>query len=169
MEISELITQLKVNQVTFEALLRNIPSSLQRWRPHAEHWCLLEIICHLYDEECEDFRARLKSVLEDPKQPLPPTDPQQWVTSRHYLEQDFANKLSAFLAERDASVQWLRELSNPNWVSAYHHPRVGPLTARMFLVNWLAHDYLHIRQIIRVKYQYLQATSGESLEYAGTW
>jgi hypothetical protein len=168
-EISEIITQLKANRATFETLLSDIPTPLQLWRPHAEHWCLLEIICHLYDEEREDFRARLTSVLDDPTQPLPVTDPQMWLTSRHYLEQDFATKLSAFLTEREASVKWLNELSNPNWANAYHHPRVGPLTARMFLVNWLAHDYLHIRQITRVKYQYLQATLGESLEYAGTW
>jgi hypothetical protein len=39
----------------------------------------------------------------------------------------------------------------------------------MFLHNWLAHDYLHIRQIIRIKYDYLKKTSGEILLYAGEW
>lgn len=169
MDISTIIASLQANRATFDALLRDTPASLQRWRPHAEHWCLLEIACHLYDEEREDFRARLTSVLEHPDRALPAADPQAWVTDRQYLQQDFTAKLNAFLEERDTSVCWLKSLANPAWENAYRHPKVGPLTARMFLTNWLAHDYLHIRQITRVKYQYLQATSGERLDYAGTW
>jgi len=169
MEISAIVSHLESNRATFDALLRNTPASLQLWRPHAEHWCLLEIICHLYDEEREDFRARLRSVLEDPSGALPPVDPQNWVKSRNYLEQDFVAKLDAFQSERQASVRWLKSLEAPAWENAYSHPKFGPLSARMFLTNWLAHDYLHIRQITRLKYQYLQATSGVPLDYAGTW
>jgi hypothetical protein len=46
---------------------------------------------------------------------------------------------------------------------------LGRLSAGTFLSNWLAHDYLHIRQIIRLKYQYLQRQTRESLDYAGAW
>ena len=38
-----------------------------------------------------------------------------------------------------------------------------------FSPNWLAHDYLHIRQIIRLKFAYLQQLSKEDLSYAGNW
>ena len=43
------------------------------------------------------------------------------------------------------------------------------MTARLFLVNWLAHDELHLRQLIRYDYLSLQSDSGEDLSYAGTW
>jgi hypothetical protein len=43
------------------------------------------------------------------------------------------------------------------------------MTARSFLTNWLAHDYLHLRQILRIKHHYLKTESGESLSYAGAW
>lgn len=33
--------------------------------------------------------------------------------------------------------------------------------------NWLAHDYLHMRQII--KYQYLKEKTNIDLQYAGNW
>jgi hypothetical protein len=169
MEPSEIISQLHANQETFNGLLRGAPAVLQHWRPHAEHWCLLEISCHLYDEEREDFRARVRSVLEDPSQALASIDPQAWVSERRYLEQDFMSKLDAFIAEREASIAWLKELEHPNWEQAYQHPTHGPLPAKMFLSNWLAHDYLHIRQITRVKYHYLQAHAGVPLDYAGSW
>lgn len=169
MDISVLISQLQANKATLNALLRRTPTPLQQWRPHAAHWCLLEITCHLYDEEREDFRARLRSVLNDPSQALPPSDPQAWIRDRQYLQQDFSTKLNAFLQEREASIRWLKGLKDPFWENAYQHPKAGPLTARMFLTNWVAHDYLHIRQITRVKYQYLHATSGVRIDYAGTW
>ena len=76
-----------------------------RWKVSPEKWCLLEIICHLYDEEREDFRARLQSVLNDPSQALPLSDPEAWIASRQYLQQDFAAKLDAFLQEYRLSSQ----------------------------------------------------------------
>jgi len=169
METSVIVANLQANKTTFDSLLRDTPAYLQRWRPHPEHWCLLEIICHLYDEEREDFRARIRSVLEDPSQPLPPSDPEEWVKSRQYIQRNFATKLDAFVSEREASFIWLKSLTDPTWENAYQHPKVGPLTAQLFLTNWLAHDYLHIRQIIRLKYQYLLANSAVRMDYAGKW
>ncbi|MEM7367902.1 MAG: DinB family protein [Bacteroidota bacterium] len=164
-----LISQLAQNKLVFEQLLKPADEALILFRPHAKHWCLLEIICHLYDEEREDFRARISSILKDPLQPLAPFNPVAWLTERQYMEQEYEEKLSAFLAEREASLDWLTQLDAPNWAQAYQHPTAGPLSANSFLANWVAHDYLHIRQIVRIKYQYVQHLTGESIDYAGTW
>jgi len=43
------------------------------------------------------------------------------------------------------------------------------MSAKFILANWLAHDYLHIRQITRLKYDYLQDIPNENLSYAGNW
>ncbi|MEM6429633.1 MAG: hypothetical protein AAF708_10365 [Deinococcota bacterium] len=42
------------------------------------------------------------------------------------------------------------------------------MSAQFFLENWLAHDYLHMRQVVKLKYDYLTA-DGVNLIYAGTW
>ncbi|MBT8210267.1 MAG: DinB family protein, partial [Eudoraea sp.] len=86
-----------------------------------------------------------------------------------YMRQDFAEKLEAFLKERKQSITWLESLKAPKWENAYDHPKLGPMTARMFLTNWLAHDYFHIRQIIKIKFGYLQQQTREDLSYAGDW
>jgi hypothetical protein len=129
----------------------------------------LEIVCHLYDEEREDFRARLKYVLEVPTEPFPPINPTGWVTERAYLKQDYAETLNNFLKERQQSVEWLQTLTSPKWDNAYDHPKFGSMSAKMFLSNWLAHDYLHVRQIIKLKFDYLKKLTGETLIYAGEW
>ena len=86
------ISQLQQNQYVFRNLLDQCSSDVYLWRPSPDHWCLLEIICHLYDEEREDFRTRVRSVLEDPTQALPPIDPVGWVKDRNYLQQDYQRK-----------------------------------------------------------------------------
>lgn len=167
---SRIIAHLTANWQVFESLLTDVSSEEASWKPDDSHWSILQILCHLVDEEKEDFRTRVQHVLETPDQPIPPIDPQAWVTDRKYSDQDFTMKLREFLEERAQSVVWLNGLENPAWENTYEHPKLGAQSASHYLANWLAHDYLHIRQINRMKYLYLRANlSGESLEYAGNW
>lgn len=169
MNTAIIINELERNKLIFKDLLENLPEEIYLWRPAVNKWCLLEIVCHLHDEEREDFRARVKHVLETPKLPAGPIDPVGWVTARKYMEQDFIIVLQNFLKERDISVDWLKKLNDPKWDNVYKHPLLGNISAGTFFTNWLAHDYLHIRQITKTKYQYLQFNTGEDLSYAGEW
>lgn len=169
MKTSHAIGELARNQTVFSVLLNGISEDEYLWKWQKDKWCLLEIVCHLYDEERDDFRARTKSVLTDPLKPLPPFDPIACVTERKYIKQNYYQMLNKFLMERNDSVEWLESLQNPSWRNAYNHPKAGPVSASFLLNNWLAHDYLHIRQIIKLRYLYSQGISGESLDYAGEW
>ena len=169
MNYNEIIKELSDNGNVFKELLSGLTDEVFLWRPGPEKWCLLEIVCHLYDEELEDFRARTRHILETPKIKLTPIDPQGWVITRNYIQQNYHDKLNSFLAEREQSVNWLKAFSDPNWDNACEHPQIGKMTAKMILSNWLAHDYLHIRQIIKLKYDYLKQVTKEDLNYAGNW
>lgn len=169
MDINQVISEFEKNRVVFKSLFENLPSEFYLWRESDSKWNLLEILCHLYDEERDDFRARVQSVLENPSADLNPIDPVGWVAARKYSEQNYNDMLNDFLSERDKSIAWLKQLQNPKWDNAYTHKKFGDLTAKMFLYNWLAHDYLHIRQIIRIKYNYFKDVSGERFDYAGEW
>ncbi|MEO0726259.1 MAG: DinB family protein [Bacteroidota bacterium] len=164
-----IIDQMDHHQSVFTGLLQNVPLDKQAWKPDAEQWSLLEIVCHLYDIEGEDFRIRVQYVLEDPQKTLPSIHPTTWPVERNYLGQNFEQKVLDFLAERQKSISWLRSLQNPQWDNTYQHPTLGPMSAALFLSNWLAHDQLHIRQINRVHRQYLQQQTGMDLNYAGNW
>lgn len=164
-----IIKELERNIEIFKNLLNNVPKEIYFWKQNENKWCLQEIICHLYDEEREDFRARVKYVLELPDHPPEPINPVSWVSERKYLEQDYVKMLEKFSEERKKSIEWLNQLKEPNWNNIYIHSRLGKLTAKMFLTNWLAHDYLHIRQIIKLKFDYLKEITNENLHYAGDW
>jgi len=164
-----IIEQLQKNKVVFNNLLKNENKNIFLWKQTPEKWSLLEIVCHLIDEEIYDFKFRTKWVLEKPNQTPPPIDPVGWVTKHNYIHQDYSTMLNKFLHEREQSIIWLQSLNNVNWNQSYEHPKFGTLTAKHFLTNWLAHDYLHMKQILKLKYDFLKHQSEENLDYAGIW
>jgi len=163
----QIIQELARNKAVFQSLLEGVSREEYLWKPQPEKWCLLEIVAHLYDEEREDFRARTRHTLETPDVPATPIDPEAWVTERKYIKRNYDVMVHKFLEEREASIQWLNSLDNPNWNNIYQHPQIGTMSAKLFLSNWLAHDCRHIQQIINLKYEYLKAHCGEDLRYAG--
>ncbi len=163
------LEQLQKNKLIFKELFKDESKELFLWKQTPEKWCLLEILCHLYDEEREDFRFRIKWVLERPNEIPPPFNPIDWVTEHNYIQQNYKSMLDKFLTERDESINWLKALENPKWDNYFTHPNIGTMSAKYFLNNWLAHDYLHIRQIVKLKFDYLNNQFEENLDYAGLW
>jgi hypothetical protein len=169
MKHNHIIKELSANKDVFHALFTGTDKEQYTWKPAPDKWSLLEVLCHLYDEEREDFRARLKHTLETPEVKMPKIDPKTWVTERKYAEQDYDAMLKKFLDEREASIKWLERLKDPQWKNIYHHPKAGELSAEMFLANWLAHDYLHFRQITKLKYDFMKTHYNVRFDYAGDW
>ncbi len=117
-----------------------------RARPAADEWAPVEIVCHLRDEEQEDFPARLRVVLEGGRE-FAPIDPTAWVEARRYREVDPAAVLGALGAGRAASLAWLAGLAPERLGAAVRHPRLGPLSGLDLLAAWVAHDRLHVAQL----------------------
>lgn len=164
-----IIDQLEKHKTVIPELLATPERETQLWKVSTDKWCLLEVACHLVDEEIDDFRARVRTALEPDIHPFMPIDPVGWVTEHRYMEQNFEKKVSEWIAEREKSLDWLRSLENPDWQSAFVHDRLGAMSAGKILSNWLAHDYMHIRQILRIKHAYLAHLTEQDLSYAGKW
>ena len=141
-----------------------------RWHPAPGRWSLLEIVNHLADEEVLDFRARVRSTLDDPARPWEPIAPEDWVTRHGYATRDPAESLARFMTEREASCGWLRDARDAAWDNVHHPPRLGAMSARTLLGNWVAHDLLHVRQMLRVLHAQTAAlVAPGGLDYAGSW
>lgn len=165
----EIIKELSRNRSVFHAMLAGTPRDEFVWKPAADKWSLIEVLSHLVDEERGDFRARVSHSLQSLNEPLPPIDPVGWVRSRKYLDQNFDQKLEELMEERRRSIKWLNQLESPVWENFIEHPALGKMTAKGFLANWLAHDQIHIRQIVKIKRAYFAFMSDEDLTYAGNW
>ncbi|GMN05661.1 DinB family protein [Croceitalea sp. MTPC5] len=164
-----IVKELSTNALVFESLLASVPLELSNHKEDPKKWSLLEIACHLADEEVEDFRTRVKHTLETPDLPLKSISPQLWPISRKYSQQNYHEAVNRFLTERRISINWLKGLIDPQWSNTIDNKDLGNLSAQDFLENWLAHDYLHIRQINQVKRSFLARNSHGDLGYAGNW
>jgi len=167
---NHIIEKLEANASTFKILLENISTEPAHWKPSPEKWSLLEIVNHLYDEEREDFRQRIMNIFEDPQKEWAPIAPVDWVKEKEYAKRDMKASLNDFLDERKKSIAWLKSLNSPNWKAVHIHLKLGEMSAEKLLANWLAHDYLHIRQITFLHWGYLSHIAPSiNLDYAGNW
>jgi hypothetical protein len=168
MNSQTMIDRLAADLEVFRSLLRGIPAEQASWKPAPEKWSVLEVVGHLYDEERDDFRMRVDLTLHHPDTPWPRIDPEGWARERKYNEREFAPTLDGFLAERETSVGWLRTLIDPDWTVSRHHPAAGTLSAGDFLTSWVAHDFLHLRQLSRLYWAYYAHLAEPfSVRYAG--
>ena len=170
MDSRALIQRLDANRSVFATLLDGATDEQARWRPRPEKWSLLEVTCHLLDEEREDFRRRLELTLRDPKASWPPIDPPGWVKERRYQDRDFALTLEEFIAEREQSITWLQSIDDPDWDHCFEHALLGELRAGDLLTSWVAHDFLHIRQIVGLHFGWASKVADPyTPDYAGEW
>ena len=169
MNIERLASWMAENAVRIRALVHGISEHQARWRPDPASWSILEVVNHLLDEERGDFRVRLDYVLYRPGETWPGIDPAGWVTERKYNQRDVEPSLEVFLSEREASLGWLRGLSAPDWDATYAAP-FGQITAGDLLASWVAHDLLHIRQLVELHWAYTTAElKPRRTDYAGEW
>jgi hypothetical protein len=161
--------RLTSNAESIRSMIEGISDEQAGWKPDPDSWSILEVVNHLYDEEKEDFRVRLDIILHQPDQPWPAIDPSGWVVERQYNQRELPESLDNFLHERQASIRWLNQLTSPYWQATYEAP-FGKITAGDMFTSWVAHDLLHMRQLVELHWAYLVNLSKPfKPDYAGTW
>jgi hypothetical protein len=167
--IENLCQELANGAQVLRVLASGLSQAEARFKPSQEARSVLEVIAHLYDEEREDFRRRIDITLHQPGQEWPPIDPDGWVIQRNYNMRDFNETLRDFLAEREKSLAWLNSLEAPDWEARYNAP-FGPISAGDLLASWVAHDNLHMRQLVELRRERLEKMAAAyQLRYAGEW
>jgi hypothetical protein len=173
MDAEALVRRLEAFHRALAGVVAGLTDAELRWKPPDGAWSVLEVLCHLGDEEVADFRPRTLGTLRNPAAEWEKIDPAAWATERKYNEQDPAAALERLTRERAESVRQLRalgELSRVEWSRAYQHPKVGPVPAGAVLAAWAAHDALHLRQIAKRLWE-LAGRDGSPYPtlYAGEW
>jgi hypothetical protein len=128
------------------ALVAGLDAAAWRLRPAPKEWAAVEIVCHLRDEEAEDFGARVR-VVEAGGDRFVPIDPERWAAERRYLEDDGPRALATFRERRAASLAFLDGVSATRLTGAVTLGRSGPLSGLDLLAAWVAHDRLHLTQL----------------------
>jgi len=169
MELTNMVQRLEKQAQIVKSLTEGVSAEQATWKPAAESWSILEVINHLADEEREDFRFHVDKFLHEPGFAWKSFNPQAWVTERGYNQRVLAASLEDYLTERQRSLDWLRGLQAPDWEQGQPAP-FGVLRAGDMLAAWVAHDLLHIRQLVELHWAYGQLHSQPyDVRYAGDW
>lgn len=129
-----------------EALLGGLDAAGWRERPAPEEWSPVEIVCHLRDEEADDFGARVRVVAAGGTA-FAPIDPERWAVERRYRDVVPSAALTAFRERRAASLDLLATLRPEQLCAAVTQPRTGVLSGLDLLAAWVTHDRLHLAQL----------------------
>ena len=152
-----------------KALLTGISQEESQIKPAPESWSILEVTCHLYDVEREDFREHLDFILHRQNEEYHAIDPQDWVIARKYNQQSFDEMKEKFFEERVKSLGWLRGLSATDWNITYTSS-FGSMSAGEMFASWIAHDNLHLRQLVELRRVHIEKiTQPYDIGYAGDW
>lgn len=169
MEFTDLYQELTHSTEMIRALLAGVDVEQARMKPSKSSWSILEVTCHLYDEEREDFREHLDFILHRQHEEWHPIAPMAWVKERNYNEQDFGKMKGKFFRERAKSLVWLKTLKNTDWNITYKS-KLGSMRAGDMFASWAAHDNLHIRQLVELRRAYIERiTKPYKIRYAGEW
>jgi hypothetical protein len=167
--LAEFILQMANNAARIHSLAMGISPEQSSWKPDPESWSILETINHLYDEEKEDFRPHLDCVMNHKEKPWQEINPGTWVTERGYNQREIGTSIASFLSEREGSLAWLKGLDHADWESSHSTP-FGAILAGEVFAAWVAHDLLHMRQLIELHWAYtVKALQPYQTRYAGEW
>ena len=169
MEFTTLYQELSQSTEMIRALLAGISQEEARMKTSKGTWSILEVMCHLYDEEREDFREHLDFILHRQHEEWHPIAPQAWVKLRKYNEQNFKSMKAKFFRERTKSFTWLKSLQKADWNTTYKS-KFGSMRAGDMFASWVAHDNLHIRQLVELRRWHIERnTKPFEIRYAGEW
>ena len=107
MNLDDCLARLTDNACVIECLTHPVSPEQARWKPAPDRWSILEVVNHLYDEERDDFRARLDGILHRPDQPVAPIDPPRWAVERKYNERELGESLDKICREVDQPMSAL--------------------------------------------------------------
>jgi hypothetical protein len=168
-DLEDITRRLRANAQVISTLLEPVSEEQAAWQPGPETWSLNRVMEHLYNEERLDFRRHLGEMLAHPPQPWSEIDREELIAVP-----DCREALARFQQERRASLDWLRALDSPDWDVASHasfgEAEELTLHAADVLYSWVAHDFLHIRQLNELLYAWNEHRAAPySVQYAGGW
>jgi hypothetical protein len=170
MKIDEIVGRLISNAEAIRRLLETLTDEQSNWKPDPETWSMKEVMEHVFNEERLDFRKHLREMLSEPPQPWGQFHQEDYLTV-----ESCKKALEEFLLERQASTEWLKEQAGTDWtvsssISFSPEGETFVLSAGDVLVSWVAHDFLHLRQMNELLYAWNEKQAPPySVQYAGGW
>ena len=145
---AEVAPLLRATTATLAVETAALPDALLRWHPGPDEWCVKDVIGHLIEAERRGFAGRIRIILAADTPALEGWDQDTIARARGDHDRTWAELIAEFQSLRAASVALTGGLRDADLARAGLHPKVGRLTVRDLLHEWVHHDRNHIRQMM---------------------
>ena len=125
------------------------------FQPGSTKWSIHQILIHVADSELVSTQ-RLKKVLAEDEPLLMSVDQNAWASVLRYEQLDREQHLLLFKMLRSSMLPILEQLTSQQWERVGVYADAGHFTFKQLLEYRVEHVRGHIRQIERVKENYIQ-------------
>ncbi|HWP38759.1 MAG TPA: DinB family protein [Gemmatimonadales bacterium] len=167
-ELEEALAILDRTPAVLRALLAGLPEAWVTCNEGPETWSPYDVMGHLISGEASDWIPRARMILEHgERRTFEPFNRTAFVEQSK--GKTLTQLLDDFEAARKRSLETLRGLAlAPADLSRRgRHPDFGPVTLRQLLATWVAHDFTHLAQVVRVMAKRYDADVGPWKQYLG--
>jgi uncharacterized damage-inducible protein DinB len=150
-DLTAAVPVLERTPAVLRSLLDGLPDEWTRGNEGTETWTVREVLVHLIHGENADWIPRVQHLMESGiRKPFPPFERTYGFAERR--EAPVRQLLDEFAAARRRSVASLTALglTSADLAREGSHPEFGRVTLGQHLATWVAHDFTHISQIVRV-------------------
>lgn len=118
------------------------------FHPAPGEWCAKEVIGHVIEAEKRGFAGRIRRFIEQDSPHESGWDQVAVARQRRDCEQDPRMLRAEFDKLRADSISFVRGLQAEQLSRGGTHSKVGALTVRDLLHEWVHHDRNHLRQLL---------------------
>lgn len=119
-----------------------------RWRPASGEWSANECLGHIIEADRRGFAGRIGRILVEDGVAEEGWDQVAIAAARRDNERSVAAILDEFRSGRDPAIHLVERLDADQLDRFAIHDRVGRVTVRELLHEWVFHDRNHIRQLL---------------------
>lgn len=139
-------SQLRGNVGALFGLLLGVKDSFWSQHPDPDEWSVLETVCHLLESETKLQRPRLRRILDE-ENPFLVSPKASVHTAGPACDDDGYGIARRFAQERQATIDFLADLSPADWRRPARDSVFGPTNLLEMALFTAQHDRLHLNQI----------------------
>lgn len=119
-----------------------------RWQPTPDEWSANQCLGHIIEADRRGFAGRIARILETDGVIEHGWDQRAVALERADNDRTADAIIAEFVAGRDPAIELVRSIRATDLGRFAEHDRVGRISVRDLLHEWLFHDRNHLRQIL---------------------
>jgi hypothetical protein len=137
------------------------------WHQAPGEWCAKAVVGHLIEAEKRGFAGRIRIILANDHPKLEGWDQVEVEKQRNDCARLADSVWMEFMGLRHDSVNLVKSLKPSDLDRAGVHPKVGELTVRWLLHEWISHDRDHTKQLLSIAQERVWPHMGNSQKFKG--